>query len=750
MAITWGSGEGSGNLFYVGIDVSISGLTATVSLYVKSQYSVSDQQSLSWSNVTSGSRTFYHDQPGGFAVLVKTLTIGGANSQTITLEAALSGVYNGAAPTHSVSFTYPPATIEAPDAPASLTATFVSDSTTDLSWPWPITMPANKPISEYRVERYDYNNTSAGYVYQGNFSGLPQDEDHIPDPGVPLSARLTNGVFNTRYAYRIRSQNTAGESGWTYASPELFTTPRAPSDVTLTRLATGDLAGTWTDLSPHNIEWEVQWQEGTGSWSASTLLPNATSSATKATPSLLVSHKMRIRSKVEARVSAWVESNTLRIPVKPHPPASLSGGVVDPAREIIRSWAHNAIDGSEQQGSQTRYRLTGSPTWIEQTAVNTSDLTATWAANFFTTGSGAEWQVRTKGAHADWSDWSATAIYTFATTPVVAISQPAGTAWSSPVFAPVWSSSQTQAQWQLALTDADGFRLENLSGSGTATTATFSTRLVHGAEYTLTVESRSSVGLWSDPVSRTFTASFPVPAKVSVAVTWDEEHGWATCRFTAAAPVGDELAPDQADLWRSDTGAVGTWELVAQAVPLNVTITDTEPAVDGKAMWVARARNTTYGTEVDGPPATTEITSERGYLSAGPGYESSLALIYGTGSDGPTTSLSTGKPNRAVVTLDGGTKPRRVLIETPEIEKKLSYTGRLYGATPQATDTRDLFETIAQLDGPHLYRDPDGRKLYGALSVPDITRGVKRIWWDIGFSLQESDHDRIIGEVTPA
>ena len=152
MAITWGSGAGSGNLFYVGIDVSISGLTATVSLYVKSQYGVSDQQSLSWSNVTSGSRTFYHDQPGGFAVLVETLTIDGENSQTVMIEAALSGVYNGATPTHSVSFTYPPPELQAPDAPASLTATFVSDSTTDLSWPWPITIPAHKPISGYRIE----------------------------------------------------------------------------------------------------------------------------------------------------------------------------------------------------------------------------------------------------------------------------------------------------------------------------------------------------------------------------------------------------------------------------------------------------------------------------------------------------------------------------------------------------------------------------------------------------------------------
>lgn len=728
MAITWGSGEGSGNLFYVGIDVSISGLTATVRLYVKSQYSVSDNQTLTWSNAASGTQAFRHAQSGGSAVLVKTLTVTGSNNQTKTIKADLSGAYNGATPTHSRSFTFPPPAILAPNTPASYTISFVSDSTFDHAWSNPAV--ADRPVDRFRVERYGYNNPGAGYVLQANPTSTPW--------------RSTNGVYNTRYSYRVRAENSVGVSGWCYAT--VYTTPKAPSGVTLVRLENGSLSGTWTDLSPQNLEWEVQWQEGTGSWSASTILPDATTSATKTSPDPMVSHKMRIRSKAASRVSAWVESNTLTFLVKPKPPTSLSGGVFDPAREVTRSWVHNTVDGSGQQGSQTRYRLAGGTTWVEQAQVLTSAQTATWVAGFFTTGPGVEWQVRTKGAHADWSDWSATQVYTFATTPVVTVTAPSDVTWDSPVLRATWTSSQPQAQWRATLTTDGGATLETRSGSGSTLSTTFATRLLQAGAYALTVESRSAAGLWSDPSTQNFTASFPLPAKVSVQVTWDAANGWAVCSFTAAAPVGGESVPDQLDLYRSDNGDLGPWELVAQAVPVVVSITDTEPAVDGKAVWVARARNSTLGTEVDGPPATTEIPSECGYLSAGPGYENSLPLVYGSGS-GPSVGLTVGKTKRSVVTLDGGTQPRRVLIETPELGQVVNYSGRIYGTTDRSVDTRNQLEAIAKLDGPHLYRDPDGRKIYGALSQPSIGRGDKAVWWDIEFSVEESDHDAIYGQV---
>lgn len=391
-------------------------------------------------------------------------------------------------------------------------------------------------------------------------------------------------------------------------------------------------------------------------------------------------------------------------------------------------------------------------TWVEAAQVNVATMGATWAANTFTTGTGVEWQVATKGQHVDFSDWSSTSTYTFATTPVVTISSPVdASTYASPVLTVAWTASQTQAQWELALFDSLGYQLEALSGSGTTNSVTFATRLLQSGSYSVAVNSRSSAGLWSDPASSDFTVTFPSPSLVSVAVTWDSAVGWALCEFSAATPVGGEVAPDQVDLFRSDKGINGPWELVAEAVPLNgTTITDTEAAVDGNAIWVARARNTTLGTEIDGQPATTEIDVESGYLSAGPGYELSLALLYGGGSDGPATNFSAGKPNRSVITLDGGTKPRRVLIETPEVGRKLDYNGRLYGTNPQGVDTRDLLEAIAVLDGPHLYRDPDGRKLYGALSTPSISRGTKRLWWEISFSIEESDHDMVVGEVIPS
>lgn len=202
----------------------------------------------------------------------------------------------------------------------------------------------------------------------------------------------------------------------------------------------------------------------------------------------------------------------------------------------------------------------------------------------------------------------------------------------------------------------------------------------------------------------------------------------------------DTVTAQAVDLFRSESGTDGPWELVATGVPLDGTvIIDTEPAVDGSAIWVARSLNLTLGTSADGPVATTEVTAERGYLSGGPGYETVVPLVWG-----PETTHQVGRPRREVLTLDGGDRPRRVLVDTPEVSRTIDYTGRLYGR-----EDRDVFETLAALAGPHLYRDPDGRKVYGALGDTQTTRGPKAIWWDTGFTVQESDHDVILGEVVP-
>lgn len=723
MAITWGSGSGSGNLFYVGIDVSVSGTTATVRLYVKSQYNVSDNQVLAWSGKASGSKSFYHSQSGGSAILVQTLTLTGANNESAYINASLSGVYSGASPSHTVSWTYPPPAITAPNAPASLSATYVSDSTVDLSWP--SSAASGKPVSYYRVERYDWNNPGAGYVFQLNTSST--------------SARLTGHVSNSRYSYRVRAQNTAGESGYTqYGS--IYTTPAAPSSVVLERKSDGSLQTRWTDNSPQNTTWDIAYSEGGGAYSASTSLPNSPSYAIKTSPNQMVSHRARVRSVVPGgRTSAWVASNTLVLLTKPNSATNLSSGTFDPARAVPFSWKFNTVDGSGQSSYQLQWRTLGSTgAFTQRTAVASSDTSITLPGGTWSDAGGTngiEWQVRTKGQHADWSNWSGSATNQWATTPVVSITAP-GSTLATTAIKVSWTSSKPQSQYRVTLVG-----IETKARSGSANTTTLGTKAVTGGTYQVLVESRSQDGLWSDPASLSFTASFPLPKHVAVDVVWDLERGWAGCSLRQLT-TGGTATPDAVDLWRQDYPGA-EWELVAQNVPFpGTTVTDTEPAVDGRAIWVARSVNTSLGTTSDGPPATTQIGKKRGYLSGGAGFDTVVPLVWN-----PRTTFSVTR-QRQVMQLDGGSRPRRVLIETPELTRQITFAGEVF-ATAEL-DAQFNLEKLGAADGPHLYRDPDGRKLYGSLEGIQDSRTARGRWWEVGFSLEETDHDAIVGEVFPA
>lgn len=523
MAISWGSGSGSGNLHYVGIDVALSGTTATVKLYVRSQYSVSDNQRLTWSNAASGYADFYHNQSGGSAVLVKTLTITGSNSQSKTISASLSGVYNGASPSHSVTFTFPPPDVLVPYTPTGFTSTRVSDTTVDHKWDNAARTPS-WPVDRYRLERYDYANPSAGWVLQTTTTAL--------------SVRTTNNTSNNRYKYRVQAENSAGRGGYS-TETEVITTPRAPSGVNLARLASGSLELTWTDWSPHNTHWEIQYKEGSGSYGSTISLLNSATSHQKASPDPMVSHQARMRSMVNGLVSAWVESGVLTLLTKPNPPTALTGGVADPTKAITVSWKHNTTDGSAQTARQLRWRAKGSTgAYTEGSQDQTSSQSAVVAANTWTwdgtPNAGIELQVRTKGQHADWSDWSATSTWTWAGTPVVALVKPTqGYVQASPTLNVDWTSSEPQGFFRAVLYDSAGTTLETASGSTSVTDTTFKTKLTTANTYQVMVELRSSAGLWADPVDATFTTAFPVPALVRTSVSWDAVRGWAVCGFQA-------------------------------------------------------------------------------------------------------------------------------------------------------------------------------------------------------------------------
>lgn len=737
MAITWGSGSGSGNLQYLGIDVAVGQTVATVKIYAKSQYPISYSGiRVSWSGAASGSTVFNHNQSGGQTVLVAAFNVTGSPGQTKTVNVSQTAVYNGGKPSHSRTFTFAsvpgggggaPDPVTKPYTPGAVTTTLDPngvDKYMVTAWAQG-TVTATTPVDRYRLERLDYGSQNPDtWSFQGNFTYR--------------QTQTSNSRENNQYRYRVAAENSAGRSGWSYGN-QVATRPAPPINVVLSRTAAGGLVARWVDVSPFNTEWDVQWHNNIDGFGTVVSIPNAASSHGMAAPNTLAVHTFYVRSKVGARVSEWVASNTLLLLTKPNPPTALDGGVADPDREIVQTWQENAADGSGQTARQLRWKpLDGSGSWTEEAVSNTSVQSVTWPAGKFTTPEGLQVQVRTKGGHASWSDWSATSTYTWAATPVVEITKPAGV-YPSPTLTVEWTSTQPQAEWRVEVQDPDGYVLSDRAGSGEPVPVQMPTRLLSGFDYIVSVQSRSAEGLWADTTDLLFSVEFPLPGKVSTEVEWDAERGWATASFTRLTVGAGEAIPDEIDLYRTD-GAGEVWELVAEHVPFGAEVVDTEAAVDGSAIWVARSRNINLETEADGPAATTQIppNKERGYLSAGPGYETVTPLIWD-----PDTTLTLARPGRQVITLDGGLEPRRVLVDTPEIKRVLSFTGQL-------TEDRDGYEALVLLPGPHLYRDCDGRKLYGALSETPVERGTKALWWGISFTVEESDHETTYGQVFPA
>lgn len=203
MAITWGAPSGGSNAFEVGIDYtpSASDASGVVDFWVRAQYSVSDDMLLTYSGVFSGSTSFRKEGPA--AVKVASLTIRGTRGRTYTVGASLSGVYNGASPSHSRQVTIPAARPSQPPAPSV-------GSITQTSFVATVSVPNNNgaPITGYR------------WQWATN-SAFTQNVGSTTTTGPSLGP-TTGFTPNQNYWLRVQAYNAAGTSN--YSSAHAFTT----------------------------------------------------------------------------------------------------------------------------------------------------------------------------------------------------------------------------------------------------------------------------------------------------------------------------------------------------------------------------------------------------------------------------------------------------------------------------------------------------------------------------------------------
>lgn len=115
----------------------------------------------------------------------------------------------------------------------------------------------------------------------------------------------------------------------------------------------------------------------------------------------------RVRNSNAAGYSEYTVSNTVNTKAPPNPPElkiprdgakiSIEDGTVQLA------WQHKPTDGSSQEAAQVRYKINDGA-W--HTYTKTTEATHSLDISTLSPLDVVTWQARTKGAHADYSDWS--------------------------------------------------------------------------------------------------------------------------------------------------------------------------------------------------------------------------------------------------------------------------------------------------------------------------------------------------------
>ncbi len=719
MATTWGSYSGREA---VGIDVSMSPATVTKdtasvvltwSAYVKTDGWViySDSQTLTASNTLSDSldydfgTTATPPTPAGSARLIKTWTQTISTSYsgaiTRTLSAAVSGMFNGGTPAHSRSITIPARPPQVPSPATSAAAAYVSDSRINLSW----VRPANAGSAGTVWTYVDiWRSTNAGsYVSVATLSG-----------STTSWADLTVAA-NKSYRYAVRGRNASGASAWVYTG-YVDTTPAAPTSVAAVKSGSA-ITVTWADNSPANDYFEVRDNGGA-------VLGTSTSATyTHASPSTATTHQYEVRAVSTnggTRYSAWsTASNIVQLLAAPAAPDGLSpsGSVVAVESPLVFAWTHVPVDTTAQESFDLRHRLVGG-SWANESGGAASALTL--SAGSYATGSAVEWQVRTKGAHPDWSPWSPVALLSITATPTVVIVEP-DIEIPTPSAAVTWAyhhaGGSIQSGWEVEVASAAGITLDQGTGSDAASSWLSRPVLSNGATVTVRVRVRETQGLWSEWAEVIVPVAFDPPAEPSATATWVDGAGHAA--ITVAAQDGP-VATDSLSVERSTDGGA-SWVLVASGLPSGATVLDFEAPASGTYLYRVVALSSLPSTA----SIVTSVTvpqcvplNDCVWLSGGQGFSQVVALAYK-----PELDISTGR-QRTLQEFDGRTDPVETSAQAGRLELGVSSVVLPNDVTPEhpLAATRESLEALFDLPGPHLYRDPDGRHIYCTLSALRATR----------------------------
>ncbi|WP_153006635.1 hypothetical protein [Leucobacter sp. G161] len=200
--------------------------------------------------------------------------------------------------------------------------------------------------------------------------------------------------------------------------------------------------------------------------------------------------------------------------------------------------------------------------------------------------------------------------------------------------------------------------------------------------------------------------------------SWDgaPDNSTSTLRMAPAAV--------RANVERSVDGGI-TWVPFIEGADLPVLETDTEALSNGVTLY----RVTTYSADDATSVVIHEVESDSPavWLSGGDGYTHTARLPYD-----PEVSITRCR-ERAVRKYAG--RPKPVVHAGEAVTRTVDYSGTLL-LDEQSPD--ELADLVADEAPVHLYRDPDGRHIYGALGDVQLTR-ESHAHWGFGFQLTETE-----------
>jgi len=593
-----------------------------------------------------------------------------------------------------------------PAAPTGASVARNSDTSHTVSWTRTNPDSASAPYQSQQVQR-----STDGGAWATVAAALAKTVTSYTD---------TTTSADHSYAYRVKAVNSSSSSAYATTST-IYTTPKVPGTPTAAKSGS-NIVVTFTNAARHDTGIKVYESADGGAFTLLATVATANlTSYTHIAPSTSVTHAYKVATYNGTFISAQsAASNTVQLLSAPNAPTGLGPTAVRDATDpVTLVWRHNPVDSTGQTAFQVRHRAVGAGTWTTETAVTSGTSAWVMPGDTYANPTDVEWQVATKGQHASYSPFSATATLPASARPTVAISAPPdASVVDTSALTVTWeyydAESTAQTAWTVGLLDADDVLVESLVGAGAATTVMLATVVPDATAWTVRVAVQDADGMWSVPDTAAVTIAYAPPPTPTVTLTWDPEAATVTVEVTNPATGVGEVDVDHVDLWRAIDDR--PWFLIATGVPANTTVTDWSPTVAGTNRY--RAEAVSALPSVASSAVVEQTTAAEGlWISGGPGFSQVCRVR-----------------SNVVIGIDAG-RAEKVLRQYAGRDHPVERTGTAQSVA--LTIDADIlvirvqqglasgpaaWEALSLLPGPHLWRDLDGRYVYVSLSPVGMRR----------------------------